>query len=185
MANTAIDKNKLIDRASDAFRRRGYEATSFSHLVQATGLQRATLFHHFPGGKEEIARAVMQRADERFTQYILEPLSESGDARKRTVRIGERLAEFYERGEKACLLNAFSFEECTPQLRQHVNNSFDALLAAFARLAEESGFPAPEAARRAEDAMIRVQGALVFARAGKNNNPFSRVIRELPELLVK
>ena len=40
------------------------------------------------------------------------------------------------------------------------------------------------ARQRAEDALIRIQGALVVARATGSNEPFLRVLRDLPAWLV-
>jgi TetR/AcrR family transcriptional regulator, transcriptional repressor for nem operon len=55
-----FDETDVLDRALDAFWARGYDATSIEHLVEATGLGRASLYGAF-GDKEQLFRRVMQR----------------------------------------------------------------------------------------------------------------------------
>ncbi len=48
-------KLELITILDDVFRRRGYEGATLSVLSRACGLGKASLYHHFPGGKDEMA----------------------------------------------------------------------------------------------------------------------------------
>ena len=41
------------------FRSRGYEGSSLAELAKSTGLKKASLYHRFPKGKEEMAIAVL------------------------------------------------------------------------------------------------------------------------------
>ena len=62
MALTKINEDELLDRLTDVFRTYGYEGASLSRISEVTGLQRASLYHRFPGGKEDMAKAVLSRA---------------------------------------------------------------------------------------------------------------------------
>ena len=53
----------------------------------------------------------------------------------------------------------------------------------FSRIAKEAGHPASTAKRLGQDALVRLQGALVVARVSGDCKSFQRVVRELPELL--
>ena len=59
MASPKVHDEKLIERLTSVFRIYGYEGASLSRIAEATGLQRASLYHRFPGGKEEMAEAVL------------------------------------------------------------------------------------------------------------------------------
>ena len=73
-----IDEAFLIDQLGKVFRIHGYEGASLSLIAEATGLKRASLYHRFPGGKEEMAEAVLTHVDDWFGSHILAPLSEPG-----------------------------------------------------------------------------------------------------------
>ena len=64
-------------------------------IAEITGLGRASLYHRFPGGKEEMADAVLSASSEVFGSYVLAPLRERGGLRGRLQRMAERLGEFY------------------------------------------------------------------------------------------
>ena len=57
-----VDEADLLCRLSNVFRDVGYEAATLTMLAQATGLQKASLYHRFPEGKEQMAREVLQDA---------------------------------------------------------------------------------------------------------------------------
>lgn len=183
MAPSKIDDNELLDRLMDVFRLHGYEGASLSRISEATGLQRASLYHRFPGGKEEMAQAVMSRVDQWFAEHILAPLSGDGEPTKRVRKMASRLADFYESGRQSCLLDALSLGGETNALQQHVADSFNAWLGAMAAVAREAGASAAAARRRSQDALVQIQGALVFSRATGDARPFERVVARLPALL--
>jgi AcrR family transcriptional regulator len=54
----AETRRKLLECAARAFLAHGYHATGLESLVQATGLTKGALFHHFDG-KESLAIAVL------------------------------------------------------------------------------------------------------------------------------
>jgi TetR/AcrR family transcriptional regulator, transcriptional repressor for nem operon len=53
-----FNETEVLDRALSAFWARGYDATSIEHLVEATGLGRASLYGAF-GDKEQLFRRVV------------------------------------------------------------------------------------------------------------------------------
>jgi len=156
-----------------------------TRIAQATGLGRASLYHRFPGGKEEMAEAVLDRADAWFVSHILAPLTEPGEPADRVRAMAKRLDAFYGGGRHSCLLDALSLGVAGDHsVRDHVQRSFAAWRGALADVARLSGFRRAEAERRAEEALVRIQGALVLARAtGGETRPFSRALHGLPELL--
>ena len=183
MPELKIDDAELVMRLTEVFRLRGYEGTSLRLITEATGLQRASLYHRFPGGKAEMAEAVLMQADDWFVTYILAPLSEPGDPAARIRKMAKRLGEFYGGGSQSCLLDSLSLGEAANPLRDHVRRSFVAWLEALTAVSREAGASPAVARRRAEDALMQVQGGLVFARATGDRRPFRRVLTRLPGVL--
>lgn len=54
----------ILDAAAEALGEGGYAATTLEELSRRAGLARGTLYAHFPGGREEIVRAVYLRIAE-------------------------------------------------------------------------------------------------------------------------
>ena len=55
-----IARRKLIDTARTLFAENGYAATSVRQLHRAAGLADGSLYHYFPGGKQELFHAIIE-----------------------------------------------------------------------------------------------------------------------------
>ncbi len=67
------DTDSFVDGAMRAFWARGYEATSINDLVQATGINRGSIYASFDG-KRDIFLAALERYDERYRARFLAAL---------------------------------------------------------------------------------------------------------------
>ena len=126
---------ELIDRLTDVFRRHGFEGASLTRISEATGLKRASLYHRFPGGKAEMAEAVLSRADEWLGTHALSPLQGRGEPADRLRIMTGALSEFYGDGKHSCLLDAFSLGGENTDIRKHVRASTVAWTDALAAVA--------------------------------------------------
>ncbi|OYU53483.1 MAG: hypothetical protein CFE27_00985 [Alphaproteobacteria bacterium PA1] len=52
-------KQRLIAAALSLFQAKGYHGVAISDILEATDLPKGSLYHHFPGGKEELAIAAV------------------------------------------------------------------------------------------------------------------------------
>lgn len=68
-----FDVDAVLDRATDLFWARGYEATSVQDLVDTLGVNRASLYATF-GDKAQLFEAVLRRYGERVDGALLETL---------------------------------------------------------------------------------------------------------------
>ncbi len=185
MAMSKIAEPELLDRLTNVFRTHGYDGASLSKISQATGLQRASLYHRFPGGKAEMAEAVLNRAGEWLEAHALRPLTESGPPERRLRQMARKLDEFYKGGQQSCLLDALSFGVEEGAIRDHQRAAMEAWVDAIATMLRESGLPARTARERAQDAVIGIQGSLVMARATGDPMPFQRTLKNLPRELLR
>lgn len=53
-------KDRLVLAALSLFQSKGYYGVSISDILEATDLPKGSLYHHFPGGKEELAIAAVK-----------------------------------------------------------------------------------------------------------------------------
>ncbi|MCA9473235.1 MAG: TetR/AcrR family transcriptional regulator [Nitrospirales bacterium] len=184
MPITKVNEDELLDRLTCVFRTHGFEGASLSIISKATGLQRASLYHRFPGGKEEMAKAVLDRAWTWLKERALTPLLGPGKPEARIRTMADRIREFFHGGQQSCLLDSLSFGSDETPIRQHVQQGMGAWVEAIAKVAREAGVPQKKAHQQAQDAIIRIQGSLVMARVLKDFGPFERTLSELPGIVL-
>ena len=59
---SADQREDLLPQVAEVFRESGYDGTSISRITEKTGLGKGSLYHFFPGGKAEMAAAVLADA---------------------------------------------------------------------------------------------------------------------------
>src|SRR5918995_78876 len=55
-------RDRMIESAAVLFRERGVHGTSFSDVLEHSGAPRGSIYHHFPGGKTELAAEAVRWA---------------------------------------------------------------------------------------------------------------------------
>ncbi|HWR54496.1 MAG TPA: TetR/AcrR family transcriptional regulator [Bryobacteraceae bacterium] len=183
MPTPKITDEDLLERLTRVFQDHGFEGASLSLISKATGLERASLYHRFPDGKDQMAEAVVAHVGEQFLEKLLAPLREPGPVAARIREAGRRLQAFYEDGRRSCLLDTLSLGNGRPALHAAVGRTYAAWRDSFAAAAREAGLAPALSRRRAEEAIMSIHGALVLARATGDTKPFARVVGRLPEVL--
>lgn len=185
MPTATLTRDQVVALILATFRQYGYSGTSLARLSQATGLGRSSLYHYFPKGKEDMAHATMAAVFAWSGAHLLPTLSGAAPPRARLQQFAAKLSEFYQGGERTCLTDVFSIGEAGAIFQQHLHASLRRLIQALASVIEEGGFERAEAQRRAEDAVVTLQGSLVVARALGSTAPFARMIENFPDTLLR
>ena len=183
MAHSRVNEIELAERALELFRQQGYEGTSLNDLAAATGLEKASLYYRFPGGKKDIALAAAAHVGRWFEVNIFAPLNEPGLPADRVKTAARKLRTFYGDGEKPCVLDSLSLRGGPPELATALSNACKAWLESFASVARDSGLGRRLAEERARQALIQIEGSLVLARVTGNRKIFLDALAALPELL--
>jgi AcrR family transcriptional regulator len=184
MASRLVSDSDLLDRLGLLFRANGYDGSSLGDIATATGLQKSSLYHRFPGGKQQMASDVAGTVGTHFAEGVLAPLSGPGTPHERLAQVAERLDEFYDGGRRSCLLDTLSINDPGTEATTALGLAAEGWIAAFAGVARAEGLGRAEARRRAEDAVASIEGALVLARVTGNVTPFARCLARLPSLLL-
>jgi TetR/AcrR family transcriptional regulator, lmrAB and yxaGH operons repressor len=53
-------KHRMIRATAESMRRNGLAGTSFTEVLEQSGAARGAIYHHFPGGKAELAEAAVR-----------------------------------------------------------------------------------------------------------------------------
>jgi AcrR family transcriptional regulator len=182
--NQRLNSRTITGRLVEVFRREGFDGASLTVLARGAGLGRASFYHHFPGGKADMARAAYERASRDFTRAVLAPLAGSATPAERLQRMVNGLDAFYDGGRGSCLIDVFSLGGARALFRTEIAEALAYWAHAIARVLIEAGIDPAEADRRAENVIIAVEGALVMCRGSGRTEPFRRVLEGIvPALL--
>ncbi|WP_250000192.1 TetR/AcrR family transcriptional regulator [Actinoplanes sp. M2I2] len=178
----SVDDEQIHARLGEVFRANGYAGASLSALSEAVGLQRASLYHRFPTGKHAMATAVLTSVEARLRQ-ALEPLTSDLDVADAVAEMCTRLAGDYRDGRLSCVLDTMTLTGAPDDIRAQAGRLAQYWIEAMAAAAVRAGATEAEAARRARAALVRIEGALVVARALNDPSVFDQMLAELPGLL--
>jgi AcrR family transcriptional regulator len=174
-----LTKADMLGRLMDLFREKGFDGASFSDISESTGLGKSSLYHHFPKGKEEIALQVLAHLEEQLEQALFEPMRSSGTPRQKLDRMLDTIDHFYDGGKKACLLERLCASVDAKRFRRPLGRAFTTWIDAVEALGVESGLPRTVARLRAEDVVVRIEGALVVCAGTGDTGVFARTLRDL------
>lgn len=181
-----IPEEELIARLSRVFREVGYEGTTLSMLEEATGLKKASLYHRFPNGKEQMANEVLDNAQQWMEEHILTPLRGSAAPRARIDAMMTSLDQFYSGGKQACLLNMLSSSRIHDgPFTKSTRRMFEAWIDALSTVARDAGADPKMARLRAERVIMLLQGSLVLSRGVGSTDPFRKFLKSIPSELSK
>ncbi len=181
-----IDDEALIAALSGVFRDYGFEGASLARLADAAGLQKASLYHRFPGGKEQMASEVLAAAYAWLQEKIIAPLQSDAPPIERLKTVSAEFRRFYDCGRRACLLNMLASPKTADgPFAAPIRSALQLLIDGFAKLAREVGAGRHVARRRAETVVALLQGNLVLARGLGDERAFERFLGELPSLVLE
>jgi len=183
MAQSRINDAELAEKALELFRQQGYEGTSITDLAAATGLEKASLYYRFPGGKKDMALAAAAHVGEWFEANIFTPLGQPKSPPERIKGVVRKLRIFYGDGLKPCVLDSLSLRGGPPELASALSSAYKAWLGAFAAVSRESGLTRRTSEDRALQALIQIEGSLILSRVTGNPRIFLEALSTLPELL--
>lgn len=182
-----MSKEQAIAQFTPVFGQHGYDGATLTRLSQASGLGKASLYHHFRGGKEDMAAAVLEQFNRTFTAMVLTPLTanQQDSPRDRLTAMTANLHQFYNNGHIPCLLEALSLGEANDMFRASLQNTMNTWIAAISHVLVEANLPTAVAQQRGTEAAIAVEGALVVSRVLGNTSAFEHALNQLPSQLLR
>ncbi|MFZ5732964.1 MAG: TetR/AcrR family transcriptional regulator [Pseudomonadota bacterium] len=178
-------RDELLAVLGEVFRAHGYEGASLALISEATGLGKGSLYHAFPGGKEQMAEEVLASIDAWFTREIYEPLRKAADPAKGIADMFRGIDVYFRSGKRVCLIGVVALGGARDLFAECVKGYFVAWVDALAAALRKLGHAQGEARHLAEQAVLEIQGALVLARAVNDPKVFSRALERSQERLLE
>ncbi|AYG67756.1 MULTISPECIES: TetR/AcrR family transcriptional regulator [unclassified Rhizobium] len=182
MVRTVFEKPDAIALVAEVFRELGYEGASMSEITARTKLSKGSLYHFFPGGKEEMAAEIMAHIDAWFVTEMFEPLEE-GEPRAAIARMWKTTDSYFRSGRRVCLIGAFALDETRDRFSAAIRGYFHRWIEALAGALLKAGLSGAKAKALAEEAVVGIQGALTLARALGDETIFGRSLARLKQRL--
>ncbi|MCM3779690.1 TetR/AcrR family transcriptional regulator [Microbacterium hydrocarbonoxydans] len=165
MARTVLDRSDAVLALAGVFRKRGFEGGSLSVIQQETGIGRGSLYHFFPAGKTDMARAVLAQVNDWFEEKIFEPLRTATNPRQAIENMSREVADYFISRERVCLFAAITLGEEQETFAKAVKAYFTDWVEALTGVLKIAGLSPQEAADLALDTVATIQGGLILARA--------------------
>src|SRR5829696_8235151 len=126
-------KAEVLDRIMESFRRHGYDGASLATISERTGLGKSSLYHHFPGGKEQMAIEVLAHLNSSLTASYEAVEAEPNPTKKLDLML-DGIDAFYDRGKKACLLERLGASVDRARFGAPLKATFAAWISALANI---------------------------------------------------
>lgn len=160
-------RQRMIVGACDLLSRRGLQSTSFAEVTQATGTPRGSIYHHFPGGKQELVLAALDANAEAFVEKIGSIRRANPEQFVRSVLDGYRAYVLDGEFEVGCSATAVTVAAENTEQLDRCAVVFATFVDALSDGLRECGVE-PEAARSfATLAFCSLNGATTVARAAR------------------
>lgn len=184
MRQAILTKNEMLTRLLEEFRLSGFEGTTMSRISEVTGLGKASLYHHFPGGKEEMVSLVLEMVEEWIENNLMVHFEAEGDPAVRLKKVLKILAEFYDNGGKSCVFDVLAVGLPESTVQKSIQKSLKRLLEGFEKIGLDMNLSRAEAKVKAEQSLCLIQGSLVLSRGLQDKSRFVRQLKSI-ELMWK
>ena len=179
-------RDAFIDSTGRLLRRQGYAATGVNEIVRRSGAPRGSLYFHFPGGKEQLAAAAMERTGEQLRDAIAAVIGSRPRASESLGLLIDGLGAGLEASgfRDGCPIATVALEASADSetVRLAAERVFSSWLGALEKGFLDEGLDPEQAARRALLVLSAIEGALLLARARRDLAPLEAVRDELEAL---
>lgn len=175
----ANSRQRMVETAARLFRRQGYHRTGFRQIIEVSGSPRGSIYHHFPGGKADVA-----------VDAVAHGAAQVRDALDRIAAASPSSAELI-RGFAAALaagLEDSGFRdgcpvatvalECAPEeegIADACRDAFRSWQRVFADALGREGVAAADADARGRLVVAAMEGALLLCRVERSTHPLREV----------
>ena len=132
----ATGRQCILDQAQQLFFVHGYHGVSIRDIVQACGLSKAALYHHF-GSKQNLFAEVIKEYIAMVAQQMQEAGAGSGSCRERLGRMAEVFAQVRLESQSGIQLLFRDLMQCDGEEIQYLLNAIGQVPSLFAQVLEE------------------------------------------------
>jgi AcrR family transcriptional regulator len=133
-------------------------------LSHATGLQKASLYHHFPGGKNEMLETAVLATIVELERRVFRFLETNDDAADRIRQVLDGFAVYTNGGRRSCLLAVIAQSSVAENFQSRISAQFDAWIARLSKTLVEFGCEPNRGDSLALETLETLYGSLAVGR---------------------
>jgi AcrR family transcriptional regulator len=173
MASTTRDR--IIDSSAELFRRQGYTGTGVKQIVAAANAPFGSIYHFFPGGKEQLGAEVIRTSGQLYIQLFAAIAAQAPDVITAIREFFAGAAETLEETDyaDACPIATVALEVASTNepLREATADVFDSWVAGATEYFAAAGIAHDTARELALTMLSLLEGAFIFCRTMRTIEP--------------
>jgi TetR/AcrR family transcriptional regulator, lmrAB and yxaGH operons repressor len=166
---------RLVESAAELFSREGFGATGIKAVLAAAAAPYGSLYHFFPGGKQELGAAALTYGGERFREVLESVYPPGADVVEAAEASFVQAAGLLEETDYryACPIATIALEVANTDelLRTAAAAAFESWLEVLEQRFTEAGMSTERAHQVAVEAFCLIEGALLLARTTRSSVP--------------
>ena len=171
----AATRDRLVETSAELFRKQGYSATGVKQIVTNAQAPFASLYHFFPGGKEELGAEAIRLSGALYELLIPAVFDPAPDLPTGVRSFFAGAAEHLQETDyaDACPIATIALETSSTSepMRQACAEVFERWIAAGAARHEDGGLSEQQARELTIAMLAALEGAFVLARAMRTTEP--------------
>lgn len=176
-------RDKLIAAMADALQRKGLHGVGLTELLEIAGAPKGSLYHHFPGGKSELAVAAIEHISQRIDGLFAQLFAHQADPLQALQLWFQGALQQLEnsRFERGCPLATIALESGPEdvEIRAALQRSFAIARQALSQQLHQYGYDAEQADNLAALYIALYEGGLLQARVAGSSEPLKRAVEAL------
>ncbi|MEV4938804.1 TetR/AcrR family transcriptional regulator [Streptomyces zaomyceticus] len=184
---TAGTRERIVRTTSRLMQRQGYEGTGIKQISREAGATLGSVYHFFPGGKQELGTAAVRLGDEEFTEFLNEILDAEPEPEKALVTLTVALAEGLRESDwlDGCPVTStvVGTANNAPGIQQAAAEAFARWREVVARRLRDAGFAEADAEELAHTVIATLEGAELAAQVARSATPLELAGRHLARLV--
>ncbi len=183
---TLTSRQRIERVAADILARDGYNGMGLKALSEASNLPYGSIYHHFPGGKEDIAIAAIGTRGV-WVAGLIEQVFAKGVTRPAIRAMFAFMADRLERSEwvDGCAIGtpALDGSSDSARIRAACDSAFTAMIDAVAAALVRRGTSRPGARDLATTIVATYEGAMMLARVQHSRAPMKAAAESMIRLV--
>jgi len=168
-------------------RERGYHGTGLNRVVADSGAPKGSMYHYFPGGKDQLAAEAIRVAGEEGARAFVGAFERHRSPVVAMRAVVAWMAAELERSEfrYGCPIATVALEAASESapIREACDVAYRSWLAAIAAGVRAAGRGSAAANADALLVLAALEGALILSRTGRDVRPLRLLGRRMPMLL--
>lgn len=181
-----LTSEHFVDRTSELLREQSGGDVTLSMVLEACGAQKGSLYHFFPGGKEELLAAAVKKmhacATRHIRQCIEETQSAAEGARKHLFHVARLIDRPGSRLGMPFLVLAATIGESSDSVHAACDSALKEIESLFANQLVVEGLSTKEAKRLTSFAIAAIEGSILFAHVRGSSKPVKLAAETIAEL---